>query len=189
MLLFIATAALGKPPPNRAYPDTADRNTLITLRDGVRGDSRTMLRTIGRCERSVPDPYGADRTAFDQCISTLLHQDLYKSRFEPAMLVGVLRDLAPGACAGLASGVMEAISELGNEADTWIADVESGDPSAGALERADAHDMRSIAHESVALTISRRWKTACRPRAYQPSEHYTRRANRRYDVRSFTLVS
>ncbi len=186
--LIVAGAALARPRVDRTHPDTADRNTLITLRDGVRADAKTMLRTIARCEHSVPDPYGAGRTEFNQCLEPLLNQDLYKSRFEPAMMVGVLRDLAPGRCAALASGVMNVISELGNEAETWIGDAENPDRSAAALEQADAHDMRSIATGIIKLASARGWKTACSARPYQPSEHHARRA-RQDHTRYFQIAS
>ena len=172
--LVVAGGALGRTAPDRTHPDTADHNTLITLLGGVRADAEKMLRRIGRCERRAPDPYGAGRTTFNQCIMPLLNQDLYKSRFEPAMLVGVVRDLARGRCLGLASGLMDAISQLGGEAQTWFGDAENPDPSAGALERADAHDMRSLARGIITLTGARAWGTACRARPYQPSEHHAR---------------
>lgn len=174
-VLVVGATALARTGVDRTHPDTADRTTLITLRNAVHGDALRTLRTIGRCERGVRDPYGSDRQAFNQCVLIRLNQDLYTSRFEPAMLIGVLRDLAPGPCAVLASGVGEGISELGNEAQIWIGDAESPDPSAAALERADAHDMRSIAHGIVKLAIDRRWRTACSARPYQPSEHHTLR--------------
>jgi hypothetical protein len=187
MLLIIATAAQAKEASSRTHPDTADRNTLITLRDGVRTDARQILSRIGSCERGVRDPYGTGRDGFNQCIKPLLERDFYKSRFEPAMLIGVLRDLAPGRCAGLASGLQEAISSLGNEAETWIADAENPDVSAAALESADAHDMRAIARGILTLAAARGWRTACRARPYQPSEHNSRRAALRQAVRSVLL--
>jgi hypothetical protein len=187
MLLIIATPSLARRSPDRAYPDAADHTTLITLRDAARLDAAGILRTIARCERSASDPYGTGRIAFNQCVLTPLNRLLYESRFEPAMLIGVLRDLAPGSCAGLASGVLDAISALGNESETWIGDAEDPDPSAAALEHADAHDMRSIAHAAIALAASRTWRTACRPRPYQPSEHRAR--IRRRHVRTYLLVS
>jgi hypothetical protein len=186
--LIVAGAALARPRVDRTHPDTADRNTLITLRDGVRADAEAMLRTIAHCEHATRDPYGAGRYALNQCLEPLLDRDVYKSRFEPAMLVGVLRDLAPGRCAALASGVMSGISELGNEAETWIGDAENPDRSAGALERADAHDMRAIAIGIIKLASARGWRTACSARPYQPSEHHARAA-RRYHVRDFEIVS
>lgn len=170
--MVVAAAAPGRTAPDRTRPDAADHTTLITLRNGVRGDARAMLARIGSCERRAPDPYGAGRNAFNQCISPLLNEDLYKSRFEPEMLVGVLRDLASGPCLGLASGLLTAISQLGGEAETWFGDAESSDPSAGALERADAHDMHEIARSILKLTAARGWRTACRARPYQPSEHH-----------------
>ena len=186
--LIVAGAALGRPRVDRTHPDTADHNTMITLRDGVRADARTMLRTMARCERSTADPYGAGRAVFNQCIEPLLNQDLYKSRFEPAMMIGVLRDLAPGRCAELASAVTNAISELGNESETWIGDAENPDGSAATLEQADAHDMRSIATGIIKLASARSWRTACSPRPYQPSEHRARLAHGRH-MRYFEIVS
>ena len=186
--LIVAGAALARPRIDRTHPDTADHNTLITLRDGVHADARTMLRTIASCERSTAQPYGAGRTAFNQCIEPLLNQDLYKSRFEPPMMVGVLRDLAPGRCAVLASGVMNGISELGNESETWIGDAENPDPSAAALEQADAHDMQSIATGIIKLASARGWRTACSARPYQPSEHHAR-AGRSGHMRYFEIVT
>jgi hypothetical protein len=176
--LIVPGVALARTPPNRAYPDSADRTTLITLRDASRTDAAAILRTLASCERSAPDPYGRGRVAFNQCILTPLNRLLYESRFEPAMLVGVLRDLAPGRCAAVASGVGNAISQLGGEAETWIGDAESSDSSAGALERADAHDMRAIARGTIALAGSRSWRQACRARPYQPSEHHVLRVAR-----------
>jgi hypothetical protein len=187
--LIVGGGALARPTSNRSRPDTADWGTLMTLRGGVRADARRMLATISRCEHGAHHPYGAGLDAFNQCIKPLLNQDVYKSRFEPAMLVGVLRDLAPGACAGLASGLMDAISQLGGEALTWFDDAEAGGPSAGALEQADTHDMRALARSIVAFTTARDWGTACRARPYQPSEHHARLAARRYHVRSFLLVA
>lgn len=187
--LIVAGGALGRSGPNRSRPDTADWGTLITLRNGVRGDARTMLATISRCEHSVRAPYGPGLDDFNDCIKPLLNQDVYKSRFEPAMLVGVLRDLARGGCAGLASGLMDAISSLGGNALTWFDDAEAGGPSAGALEHADAHDMRALAHSIITLTTAPGWRTACRPRPYQPSEHHARLAARPYHVRPFLLVA
>src|SRR2546421_6883368 len=177
MLLIIATPAAGQTVPNRAYPDTADRNTLITLRDGVRRDAVQMLARIASCERRVHDPYGAGRNRLNQCLTTLLNVNLLKSRYEQVMLTGVVRDLSRGPCLGLASGLMDAISELGTESETWFGDAENPDPSGGALERADAHDMRSIAHGILTLTAARDWPTGCRPRPYDPiGQHPTRRA-------------
>jgi hypothetical protein len=178
--LIAATAALGRSSPNRAYPDTADRNTLITLRDGVRRDAVQMLARIVSCERRVHDPYGAGRNGLNHCLTTLLNVNLLKSRYEQVMLIGVLHDLSAGPCLGLASGLMDAISELGNESETWFGDAENPDPSAASLERADAHDMRSIAGGILALTAARSWRTACRPRPYDPNEqHPTRRVRPR----------
>jgi hypothetical protein len=188
MLLIVAAAAPARSAPNRAYPDTADHNTLFTLRDGLRDDARTMLATVTRCEQGARAPYGAGRDTFNQCIKPLLNRDLYKSRFEPEMLVGVLRDLRRGRCLGLASGLMDAISELGNEAETWLGDAENPDPSAAALERADAHDMRAIARGALALTRSRQWGTACRARPYDPTEQHPVRARARPRPARQTLV-
>ena len=179
MLLVVAVAAPARSAPNRAYPDTADHNTLFTLRDGLRHDAQTMLATVTRCERRARAPYGAGRDIFNHCITTLLNVNILKSRYEQVMLVGVLRDLARGPCLGLASGLASAISELGNEAQTWFGDAENPDPSGAALERADAHDMRSIAHGALALTASRAWRIACRARAYDPSEQHPVRARSR----------
>jgi hypothetical protein len=176
LTMLLIAAAPARSAPNRAYPDTADHNTLFTLRDGTRRDAQTMLATIARCERQAGAPYGAGRDSFNRCIEPLLNRDLYKSRFEPAMLVGVLRDLARGRCLGLASGLMDAISELGNEAETWLGDAEDPDPSGAALERADAHDMRSIARGALALAAARSWRTACRARPYDPTEQHPVRA-------------
>jgi hypothetical protein len=179
MLLIVVTAAAARTTPNRAYPDTADHNTLFTLRDGVRQDAQTMLATITRCEQRARTPYGAGRDAFNHCITTLLSRDLYKSRFETVMLVGVLRDLARGPCAGLAAGLADAISSLGSESETWFGDAENPDPSGAALEKADAHDMRAIARSAISLTSSRKWRSACRARPYDPSEKHPVRAGAR----------
>jgi hypothetical protein len=187
MLLIVAAASPARTAPNRAYPDTADRNTLITLRDGLRRDALTILARIARCERRARAPYGAGRDNFNLCIAPLLNQDLYKSRFESEMLVGVLRDLARGPCLGLASGLANAISELGNEAQTWFGDAENPDPSGAALERADAHDMRSIARGALALTGSRQWRTGCRARPYDPTEQHPVRARGRTTRQTLVL--
>lgn len=187
MLLVVAPAALARTSPNRAYPDAADHNTLITLRDGTLRDARVMLATITRCERRAGAPYGAGRDAFNQCMMPLLNRDLYKSRFEPLMLVAVLRDLVRGPCAGLASGLADAISELGNEAQTWFGDAEDRDPAAAALERADAHDMRAIARGALALTAARSWRTACRARPYDPTEAHPVRARARTPIQPLAL--
>jgi hypothetical protein len=188
MLLIVAAAAPARTAPNRAYPDTADQNTLFTLRDGVRRDAQTMLAAIARCERRTRAPYGAGRNAFNQCITTLLNRDLYKSRFETVMLVGVLRDLTRGPCAGLASGLADAISSLGSESQTWFGDAENPDPSGAALEQADAHDMRAIARSALSLSAPRRWRTACRARPYDPREQHPVRTRVRARAPRQTLV-
>jgi hypothetical protein len=187
MLLIVAPAVLARTSPDRAYPDAADHNTLITLRDGVRHDAQTMLAKITRCELKAHDPYGTGRNGFNHCLTTLLNVNLLKSRYEQVMMVGVLRDLARGRCVGLASGLMEAISELGNEAATWFGDAENPDPGAAALEQADAHDMRSIARGVLALTGSRQWRTACRARPYDPTEAHPVRALTPTAVQPFAL--
>ena len=189
IMLIVAGGALGRGGPNRSRPDVADWGTLMTLRNGVRGDARTMLAAISRCEHGVRDPYGAGLDDFNDCVKPVLNQDVYKSRFEPAMLIGVLRDLARGGCAGLASGLMDAISQLGGTALTWFDDAEAGGPSAGALEQADAHDMRALARSIITLTTAPGWRTACRPRPYQPAEHHARAVPRPYHVRPFLLVA
>lgn len=154
-----------------ARPDIADYNTMVVMRDALARDMRLIVRTIGGCERAVPDPYGRGLSGLNQCLSVLLHQNLMRSRVGPVMLMGAVRDLAPGRCAELASGLLRVLSALGDTSYAWIGDIENPSRRQGTAEQADAVSMRRISRSAARLAAEPGWSTACRPRPYSATEH------------------
>jgi hypothetical protein len=152
-------------------PDIADYDAIISMRNGLALQARSLARAISQCERGVHDPYGAGLSRLGACMMTPLHVMFESSRFGPAMFTGILEDLEPGACMQLASGVMEGISQLGGASYQWIGDIQTPGASSSSLNRGDAAGLRQIIASVVSLASSSAWRTGCRPRPYDPSEH------------------
>jgi hypothetical protein len=174
-----AVAAAREPPapavqiqaPMHTQPDVADYNTIATERRSLTETARGLLVKIGMCERSIPDPYGGGLTSLNNCLSAPVRENILRARVEPLMFTGVMRNMQSGPCSVLTSGLMEGLAQLGEASYAWSADVEVPGPAQGRQEFSDVRDLRIIAGQIIRVAGSGGWRSACRPRPYDPVEH------------------
>lgn len=144
-------------------PRPADYHVIVSVRDEVIKDARSLSRAISRCERRSRAPFGAGLERFNTCIRTRLSVEVELSRFEPVFLSEVAHHLRAGACLNLVGSLIGAISDLGEAASGWIADIENGARSRSRLERRDAVQLRQLSRQVIGLR-TRPWARACGPR-------------------------